>query len=188
MRRWGWVGAAALAGALLLPASAQPPEGYKLAPRVEARLKAFLAKKYCEEEFADSGSSYSAAQVRLGPDNKPLVLVYVLSRGWCGSGGCHLSLYEDTGQSFRQVVDGFTVSKPVIALLQTRTNGWRDLSIGVHEGADGVFPGRLSYSGGSYNSMDEKEYEANKHKGLPSGAVILFDDYGDKPLCGSAVS
>ncbi len=72
-------------------------------------------------------------------------------------------------------------------MLTGRTNGWRDLVIGVHEGSDGVFPGRARYASGGY-TIDWAEYEATKHQPIPKDAVTIFTDYGDKPLCQAQVS
>jgi hypothetical protein len=72
-----------------------------------------------------------------------------MSSNWCGSGGCHLFIYTPEQNSFRQLAHT-SVTNPPVRVLNSRTGGWRDISVSV---SGGGIPRRtvlLAHRGGTY--------------------------------------
>lgn len=100
----------------------------------------------------DASGRYSLAMADLDADGVPEALVYVSGERWCGSGGCHLIVLDREGRSWREVTS-LTITWPPIRLLETRTNGWRDIGVSVSGG--GIRPryeALLRFDGRSYPS------------------------------------
>lgn len=134
-----------LAGGCLAQAVAHVPSGR------EESLKKFLQKYDGSPASADEKTTrYTAAFVDLKDDGTEEAIVYLLGPRWCGSGGCSCLILVPEGSSFR-VITKTTVTQPPIRVLSTKTNGWRDLAVGVSGG--GIQPGytaRLRFNGRKY--------------------------------------
>jgi hypothetical protein len=95
---------------------------------------------------------YVASNVDLGGNVGEETVVYLTGQSWCGSGACTLLILERVGLSYR--VKGRTpITRTPIRILETRTNGWRDLGVWVQGG--GVSPGYeavLPFDGKRYAS------------------------------------
>ncbi|WDA41911.1 hypothetical protein [Erythrobacter sp. BLCC-B19] len=95
-------------------------------------------------------SAYKSASADLNGDGVDEIILRADAPEWCGSGGCTLFVLEKAGSTFR-LVSRTTVTQLPIRLLDTKTNGWRDLSVGAHGG--GVMEARnaqLRFDGNAY--------------------------------------
>lgn len=93
---------------------------------------------------------YSAAFVDLNGDGSNEVLVYLMSADSCGSGGCTTLVLTPENSSFR-VVSKITLTRLPIRILETKSFGWRDVSVWVEGG--GIQPGyeaELRFDGTGY--------------------------------------
>jgi hypothetical protein len=120
----------------------------------ESPLRKFLQK------YAAGGSDYPdmkamryiAAFVHLRDDNTQQVIVYLIGRAWCGTGGC-LTLILVPKDSSYAVITEMTVVRQPIRVLDTKSGGWHDLGVWVQGG--GIQPGyeaRLLFNGKEYPS------------------------------------
>ncbi|VVT12165.1 hypothetical protein [Erythrobacter sp. EC-HK427] len=78
---------------------------------------------------------FLGGQIDLNDDGRNEILV--LSTMFCGSGGCSFRVYGDNQNGFSKI-SGSTIARPPITVLDSTTNGWRDLTIFVCGG--GITP------------------------------------------------
>jgi len=93
---------------------------------------------------------YFAQQTDLNGDGRPETIVHVAGPMVCGTGGCNTAVLTPEAQGLRTVA-WISVTRPPVAVAETRTNGWRDLIVRVSGG--GIIPGydaRLRYDGLAY--------------------------------------
>lgn len=70
---------------------------------------------------------FSDVDVDLNGDGSSEVVVYLVSRDFCGTGGCPLLVFADRDSG--RLLSKTTLSRPSIRLLESRTLGWRDLAV-----------------------------------------------------------
>jgi len=75
------------------------------------------------------------APISLHPGPERQFVAFVESRDWCGTGGCTTLVLERSTTGVREVAS-ISVSRTPILVLQSRTNGWRDLSVWVRQYGD----------------------------------------------------
>ena len=100
------------------------------------RLESFLDAYYQDlhrEGDAPVRVEYVTAATDLNGDDVDELLVYVSAEGLCGSSGCDLLILTRRGESFR-VVNHMEIARPPIRVLDTRSNGWRNLTVTLHGG------------------------------------------------------
>ena len=95
-------------------------------------LTKFL-RSYLAPVDSDHSTSYAFSLVNLDTDAANETVVYPMGDDWCGSGGCTALVLKANGESFRVVGRILTTRLP-IQLLDSRTNGWRDLAARVQGG------------------------------------------------------
>src|SRR5579864_4114084 len=98
---------------LALPASSNAqPQPTTLSSAPEDSLKRFL-QDYLRENNADSDKTtrYLHTFVDLNGDGRKEAIVYLVGRGWCGSGGCVTLILARKGESFR-VITWMTITRP----------------------------------------------------------------------------
>jgi hypothetical protein len=121
--------------------------------RQEVSLKKFLQNHEGNQTSAyERTTRYSAAFVDLRDDGRREVIVYLIDRSRCGSGGCSTLILLPVGSSYK-VITRTTVTQLPIRILSTKTNGWHDLGVWVQGG--GIQPGyeaRLAFNGKKYPS------------------------------------
>jgi hypothetical protein len=136
-------------------------------------LGKFLRDYLKEPVYGDDMTTrYSSAWVDLGDDGTQEVIVYVIGRNWCGSGGCIMLVLEPKRTSF-SVVTKTTITRLPIRVLATKLNGWHDISVRVQGG--GVEPGyeaRLSFDGKTYPS-NPSVLPAQRVVGKIEGEVVV---------------
>lgn len=112
--------------------------------------ESWLADHFAPDVRGDTGELlYARAEVDLDGDGKDEVLAYVGGSLMCGTGGCNLVILKRDGAGYRQVGDLSLVQLPV-GVLQTKTNGWRDLAVTVSGGGKPGGVMRVPFDGTSY--------------------------------------
>ncbi len=130
---------------------------------------------FLSDQFANSpGStmSYMDAAADLNGDGVNERLVYLTGPGWCGSGGCTLLVLKAKGKSF-ETVTSIPVTRPPVRVLDSATNGWRDIGVRVEGG--GIQPGYeavLPFDGTSYPRNPTVE-PARPSDGTEPGATVI---------------
>ena len=151
MIRLTLVASAALLCACSNPDAAAPTEATESSdPGPSATPKGLEA--HLRSEIGETADlRYAFASVDLNSDPAAEVLAYVSGRDVCGSGGCSLYVLTPTGGGWRTVTRT-TVTQTPIGVLESTTEGWRDLAVSV--GGGGMDAGwvRLSWNGASYPS------------------------------------
>jgi hypothetical protein len=98
----------------------------------------------------DSDTRFIAAFANLGGSRLPEAVIYLRGRAWCGSGGCTLLILRRSGRTWK-VITPVTIVQPPVRVLESTSNGWRDLAVQVRGG--GIQPGYealLPFDGRSY--------------------------------------
>ena len=92
-------------------------------------LEAFL-RTYLRDSAAgpDTTTRYAAARARLSADGGEAVVVYLMGRSWCGSGGCTTLILARDSASYREV-GRVPVSLLPVRVLASTTRGWHDLGV-----------------------------------------------------------
>jgi hypothetical protein len=125
----------------------------------------------------DETVRYAATRVDLNGDGRAEVVATLTGRSICGSGGCLAVVLTPAGKGWRTAMRA-TVSRQPIALLPTRTRGWRDIGISVAGGGARAGMARMRFDGRRYPGNPTLQ------PALPSGSgrvLIGADDQG-RPL------
>jgi hypothetical protein len=134
-------------------------------------------------ERTDPGARYAAAFADLDGDGRPEAIVYLMSRGYCGTGGCSVFIYRATGRSWWRIAR-MTVSHLPIRVLNTRTHGWRDLAVSQRElrGEHFVrYEARLRFNGRTYPLNPSVPPAEQLSRRVPGQILIGENDRG-RPL------
>jgi hypothetical protein len=134
-------------------------------------LQSYLGKPYAPFE-REGATRYSSTFVDLKDDRTKEVIVYVSGRAWCGSGGCVALILIPEGRSYR-VATQTTVTRLPIRVLNTKSNGWHDISVVVAGG--GIQPGYeaiLSFNGKTYPS-NPTVAPAHRSIGEIQGEIVI---------------
>ncbi len=125
--------------------------GQSQQPAEAASLKAFLQSNLRRLPLPDDETTrYFDAWVDLNGDGKQEVIVYIISRRSCGSGGCPTLVLANEGSSYR-VVTRITITRPPIRVLPTVSHGWRNLTVQVRGGGiQEPYEAELRFDGVSY--------------------------------------
>ncbi|WP_095012973.1 hypothetical protein [Tsuneonella mangrovi] len=122
-----------------------PPAKAALPASEDARLESFLIQQF----VADAPVSYRAGRVDLDGDGTDEVLAYVGGPMVCGSGGCPLLVLKDDGKDFK-VLTQTSVTQLPVGVLDSRTNGMRDLWVTIGGGGAEGGTVKLAWDGKSY--------------------------------------
>jgi hypothetical protein len=117
----------------------------------EADVRTFL-KTYLQNEMggADIGPTKAAiAFFDLNADGEEEAIVYVVGSMWCGSGGCNALVLTPNGASFDVVMDA-SVTRTPLGVLDTSSNGWRDLFVSIAGGGIAAGTVAMKFDGKSY--------------------------------------
>jgi hypothetical protein len=141
----------------------------------EKSLKKFLEHFVDGPTDKDKNTRDSVAFVDLRDDGTQQVIVYLISRDWCGSGGCSCFILQPQGSSFR-IITRTTVTQLPIRVLSAKTNGWHDLGVGVGGGGNlEGYEARLRFNGRKYPSNPSVS-PAQKLRNAPEGKIVIPDN------------
>ena len=145
----------------------------------ELSLHKFLQEEFRQErddriKFGGRGPDirYSATLADLNDDGSEEALVYVTGNGMCGTGGCFLYVLTREGRGWRKV-SAIPGTRAPIRLLDTRSRGWRDISVFVAGG--GIiqsYDAQLKFDGRTYPTNPTVP-PARHLKGTVSGRVLI---------------
>jgi putative lipoprotein len=133
----------------------------------------FLQGLFAEDRAAAGDARYVAALADLNGDRRPEVVVYLSGSYYCGSGGCHMYVFTPSGRSWRQVART-TVTRTPIRLLNSRSRGWRDLSVAVAGGGLSRREVLLAFNGRRYPG-NPTVAPARMLRQSPPGRVLIAD-------------
>lgn len=177
-RAWITVSAFLIANGLAQTQPAVPSSSAKQS------LKTFL-QNYVKEKDSrfddDKTTRYFDALVDLDGDGKKEAIVYLVGRGWCGSGGCPTLVLVRTGVSWK-LLKYVTITRPPIRVLSSTSHGWHDISVWVQGG--GIQPGyeaALFFDGKSY-AGNPSVPPARRLTGKVSGEIVIPSMDGGTPL------
>ncbi|MGX7895801.1 hypothetical protein [Tsuneonella sp. HG222] len=111
-----------------------------------------LLEQWILANYATYGKlGYLSSEYDLDGDGKPEVLAYIGGTTLCGTGGCALVVAKREGEALTKVLQTSVTRLPV-GVLDSSTNGWRDLWVSTAGG--GELSGRriLRYDGDNYPS------------------------------------
>ena len=122
-----------------------PPQSAATTP--DTRLADWLRAEYAE----DGPVLYKSGHADLDGDGKDEVLVYVGGPMLCGSGGCNLEVLKDDGTGFTPI-GSLSVSQLPVGVLDSTTDGYRDLAVTVSGGGAPEAIMKVPFGGESYAS------------------------------------
>ena len=153
--------------------------------KVEDGLRIFLQRYVKESRIDGATTRYFDAFVDLNGDGKKEVIVYLVGRWWCGSGGCPTLILSPVASSYR-LVTKVLITRPPIRALPIRSYGWQNLSVWVQGG--GVQQGyeaELAFDGQSYPTSPANPPAHPRTSSGPGEIVVpaeAYDFRNCKPL------
>lgn len=139
---------------------------------LDPALTMFVRSYASKSPAPDEDTRYAYSKVSLSGRKRDEVIVYLMGRQWCGSGGCSALILEPRGSSYR-LITKTTITQLPIRVLETQTNQWRD--IGVQVSGGGIQKGyeaRLRFNGRKYPSNPSVPPALHSHAGTRGGIVI----------------
>jgi hypothetical protein len=142
-------------------------------PSSDDRLKSAL-QSYLQDKLVPEfePTNYNFAFVDLAGRGKREAVVYVSGRGWCGTGGCRMLVLTQAGSSYKVIAKIPTV-RPPIRVLESKSHGWRDLSVWIQGG--GILQGyeeKVKFDGNTY-SKDSPQTDEERPVRRLQGKIIL---------------
>lgn len=142
------------------------------------RTAAFAAaeediRHYLLQEYPDMGElRYALALHDLDGDGAQEAIVHVVSPMVCGSGGCNTLVLTPAGPMWRKVGD-ISVSRTPVTVLESETNGWRDLTVDIGGGGGSSGIALLKFDGEAYPSNPTVPPAETVEEG---GEILLAED------------
>ncbi len=126
-------------------------------------------------------TTYLEAWINLNGDGNEEAIVYLTGGGWCGSGGCSTLILQPEGSSYRIITELPYVNLP-IRVLNTSSNGWRNLTVWVRSGGVGTrYETELRFNGKTYPT-DPLVPPAKPLRKKAEGNVLISDNGPEKWL------
>jgi len=110
---------------------------------------------------------YVYGRVDLNGDGKDEVFGYLLGSIFCGTGGCNLMLFTETGDAYT-LVNNFPISRLPVIVSAKKTNGWNDII--RPESGGGAPPTYVTYTFDGKKYVEQSRVPADK---TPEGAQYL---------------
>lgn len=109
-------------------------------------------ESWLAERFQGIGElPYAVKGIDLNGDGRLEAVIYLNGPVTCGSGGCSAYVLTPEGPGYRAVMDA-SVTRAPITVLDTSTNGWRDLTVDVGGGGGPSGHVKMTFDGSSYPS------------------------------------
>jgi len=147
----------------------------------ETDVRTFL-KAYLQNEVggADIGPTKVAISFfDLNGDGKDEAIVYIVGSMWCGSGGCNALVLTPSDATF-DVTMNASVTRTPIGVLNTSSNGWRDLFVSIAGGGIEAGTVAMKFDGNSY--PDNPTVEPAKPVDATGATVLFAEDESGSPL------
>lgn len=135
----------------------------------EASVMAYLHQSLGEDLKADNTRVYLGF-ADLNADGKDEAIAYVSGPYWCGTGGCNAHILTPDGDSWKEV-GNTTVSSLPIGVLDTTSNGWKDLAISFAGGGSPAGIGQMQFDGSQYPRNPTSAPETDT-----LGTVVIAED------------
>ena len=135
----------------------------------EASVISYLHESLGADLKAD-GTRVYLGFTDLDADGKDEAIAYVTGPYWCGSGGCNAHILTPDGDSWREV-GNTTVSSLPIGVLDSQSNGWKDLAISFAGGGIPAGIGQMQFDGAKYPRNPTTVPEAED-----IGTVVIAED------------
>ncbi len=130
------------------PAADTASEETSPAPaNAEEDIRHFLLQEYPDA----APMRYALAWSDLNGDGADEAIVHLITPYFCGTGGCNTLVLTPAGPMWSKVGE-ISVSRTPISVLDSETNGWKDLAISVSGGGGPSGVMRLAFDGQSYPS------------------------------------
>lgn len=113
----------------------------------EKDIQHFLLQEYPDAEDI----RYALAWHDLDGDGADEAIVHVVSSWVCGSGGCNTLVLTQAGPMWRKVGD-ISVSRSPVSVLDSSTEGWKDITVDVSGGGSPSGIALLKFDGEAYPS------------------------------------
>ena len=113
----------------------------------EEDIRRFLLQEYPEA----APMRYALAWHDLDGDGTDEAIVHVVTPWLCGSGGCNTLVLTQAGPMWRKVAD-ISVSRTPVAVLDSATGGWKDITVSIGGGGGASGTAVLKFDGESYPS------------------------------------
>jgi len=154
------------------PAGAQPNR--------DPALHAFLQERFAEDRASFPDTRYAHGWADLNGDGRPEAFVYIMSGNYCGSGGCNLFIYTPEQNSFHQLAR-MTVINPPVRVLNSRSRGWSEITVGVAGGGARAGTALLQYGRYSYPE-NPTVAPARRIYGERRGQTVIAAEPQSRPL------
>ena len=126
-------------------AAVQSDKSQPAAPGREDDIRHFLL-----QEYPEAGEiSYALGWSDLDGDGSEEAIVYLAGPYFCGTGGCNLRVLTQAGPMWRSVGD-VSVSRTPVRVLDTRSNGWKNLTVEISGGGAAPATVLLEFDGENY--------------------------------------
>lgn len=122
------------------PATTPAPE-----PTREEDIRRYLLQTYPDA----APMRYALAWHDLDGDGAEEALIYLVTSYYCGSGGCPTLVLTPAGPVWREV-GNISVSRTPVSVLDSKTNGWKDITVDISGGGAGSGIALLKFDGKAY--------------------------------------
>ncbi len=157
----------ALTGCASPPAAGARP----VAETTERSADAFLA-----QHFADDGDvSAVTTAIDLDGDGVEEIVAYAAGPMLCGSGGCNVLVLQREADGFAVRMDA-SVSRLPVTALDSRSHGWRDLTVGIGGGGGPGGQAVMRFDGARYPSNPTVPPATMLDAADAAGTVLIAQD------------
>jgi putative lipoprotein len=109
-------------------------------------------RRYLLQTYPDAAPMrYALAWSDLDGDGADEAIVYLAAPYFCGSGGCPTLVLTPAGPMWREVAN-ISVSRTPITVMDSATNGWKDITVAVSGGGGEAGNALLKFDGEAYPS------------------------------------
>jgi len=134
-----------------------------------------------EYVLGDEGVRYYYNRIDLNDDGVPEVFVYLTGKTVCCqvTGACQVAIFQVEDDKYKLLSKVILIDKPFV-ITDEKTNGYKDIILKVHGGAEGDFYVRVKYDGKTYpeiSYIQPKVESGAKIKGIS----VISDNFNENP-------